>query len=99
MPSYISLLSKSANCFQLFLAAFTRFPLGHHWTLPRPRISVPSSVSPLRISIVMEFSLLSFVNSTVLGRYATTFVKTNFRRLRRGCLGMPSMVLCLRRRV
>jgi len=90
---HISLLSKSANCFQLFLAAFTRFPLGHHCTLPRPKISVPSNVSPLRISMVMEFSLLSLVSSTVLGRCATTFVKTNLRRLRLSCFGIPSMVL------
>src|SRR5689334_19292912 len=30
-PLYMALLNSSANCFQLFLAALTRLPLGHHW--------------------------------------------------------------------
>jgi hypothetical protein len=33
------------------------------------------------------------VSSTVLGRCATTFVKTNLRRLRLSCFGILSMVL------
>src|SRR5690348_12146889 len=84
----MALLSMSANCFQLLRAALTRFPLGHHCTLPRPMMSVPSSASPLRISIVIEFSLLSLVNSTEFGRWATTLVKTGPRLFRLRRVGM-----------
>src|SRR5690348_8434531 len=84
----MALLSMSANCFQLLRAALTRFPLGHHCTLPRPMMRVPNSASPLRISTVIEFSLLSLVSSTEFGRWATTLVNTSRFLLRLGDAGM-----------
>jgi len=76
--------SMAAKLFQDFLSAWTLLPAGHHWTLPRPMTRVPSSKSPVRISRVIEFLLLRFVNSTELGRLAITCVFVTRRRL-----GMP----------
>ena len=72
--------SIAAKLFHVFLSAWTLFPRGHHCALPRPRTSVPTNSSPVRISIVIEFRLLSLVSSTELGRFAITLVRFTRRR-------------------
>ncbi len=73
--------SIAAKLFHVFLSAWTLFPRGHHCALPRPRTSVPTNSSPVRISMVIEFRLLSLVSSTELGRFAITRVRFTRRRL------------------
>lgn len=62
---FISLSSRSTNLGHDIVTSLTRFPLGHHLTLPRPIIRTPSSVLPLRTSKLKELLLFLFVSSTV----------------------------------
>ncbi len=74
--SHPVMLSSSilANARQLLRALCTLCPAGHHSTLPLPMISVPSNVSPVRMMMDMELSLLRLVNSTEDGKWATALV-------------------------
>src|SRR5271169_2572973 len=66
--------SMSAKPFQLLRSELVLFPLGHHSTLPRPNIRVPSNTSWLRTWISRPLPLFSLVSSIEPGRRAFTLV-------------------------
>jgi hypothetical protein len=58
--------SRSATKpFQFLVKPLVLLPFGHHWTLPRPKMSVPSKSSPERTSRDKELLVFLLVNSTV----------------------------------